>query len=92
MAVPQTSPVGLGRPAARVDLAKTSAEPLGTEVSGILNNCAGGVAPWGTVATGEENVDQHFADLTTLGEDAPPRPSVVIIQAEKATARIGTAG
>nr|WP_120491749.1 PhoX family phosphatase [Corynebacterium lactis] len=56
-------------PAAGHDLLKTKADPTGMKIEGTLNNCSGGVTPWGTFLSGEENADQYFGNVGKLEDE-----------------------
>ena len=49
-------------PVAGHALLRTSSDPRGTSVNGTFSNCGGGVTPWGTHLTAEENFDQYSAN------------------------------
>lgn len=53
-------------PAAGNPRLQTSADATGTKVFGTINNCAGGVTPWGTYVMAEENIHGYF--MGTLPE------------------------
>lgn len=55
-----SSPFRVAGPAAGHKRLQTAEDPQGLEVLGTASNCSGGVTPWGTVLSGEENIQYYF--------------------------------
>jgi uncharacterized protein len=68
-----STPMTITGPAAGNVHLQTAADPTGTTVNGMFNNCGGGDTPWGTILTTEENFDQYFANATALVADTPAK-------------------
>jgi secreted PhoX family phosphatase len=60
------SPMQIAGPAAGHPRMQTKADPTGRSVRGMLNNCGGGVTPWGTWLTCEENFHGYFMGELTV--------------------------
>jgi secreted PhoX family phosphatase len=65
------TPIGITGAAAGHKRMQTSQDPTGREIIGTFQNCAGGITPWGTYLTCEENINYAFGDYNKADPNHP---------------------
>ncbi|MCF8571660.1 PhoX family phosphatase [Gordonia sp. HY002] len=65
-----STPFRLTGPAAGTDFVKTTADRAGNAIAGTIANCSGGITPWGTMLSGEENYNNYFSNTSKVTDKA----------------------
>jgi secreted PhoX family phosphatase len=86
---PLDTAMTLSGPAAGHARLKTNDDPAGVNVIGTINNCAGGLTPWGTWLMAEENFHGYFWTDTL---DAEGKPDLTAQPEAKQMKRYGVPG
>jgi len=88
---PLATEMTIDGPAAGHARMQTNADPEGMTVIGTLNNCAGGMTPWGTYLMAEENFHGYFW-TDKLNADGKPDLSGMDEAVAKSNGRYGLPG
>jgi len=65
------TPIGITGPAAAHDRLKTKQDTDAKNIIGTFQNCAGGITPWGTYLTCEENINYAFGNYDIADKNNP---------------------